>query len=225
MAQQARDDHPRHRPCPAGPSRCRSPERHVVLGTPMTPPWPDGTEVLYVAMGCFWGAERIFWQIPGVITTAAGYTGGFTANPTLRADLHRPHRPHRGRPGRLRPRGRRRRRPAQGVLGEPRPDAAQRPGQRHRHAVPQRRSTRRPRRSWPPSRGLARPLPGGADDGRLRPHHHRGRPFTDAGPFYYAEDYHQQYLHKNPGGYCNHGFCQVGLRPRRTSRASSCPSA
>ena len=58
------------------------PERHEVLGTAMTPPWPTGSEVLYVAMGCFWGAERFFWQIPGVITTAAGYTGGFTPNPT-----------------------------------------------------------------------------------------------------------------------------------------------
>ncbi|MGI8537110.1 MAG: peptide-methionine (S)-S-oxide reductase MsrA, partial [Mycobacteriales bacterium] len=58
------------------------PERHEALGTPLTPPWPEGMEVLYVAMGCFWGAERFFWKIPGVYTTAAGYTGGFTPNPT-----------------------------------------------------------------------------------------------------------------------------------------------
>src|SRR3546814_235318 len=55
---------------------------HVVLGTPMQGPWPDGHEVLYVAMGCFWGAERIFWQIDGVHSTAAGYMGGWTKNPT-----------------------------------------------------------------------------------------------------------------------------------------------
>ena len=58
------------------------PARHEVLATPLEGPWPEGTEVLYVAMGCFWGAERIFWQLPGVVTTAAGYMGGFTPNPT-----------------------------------------------------------------------------------------------------------------------------------------------
>ena len=58
------------------------PARHEVLGTPLTGPWPEGHEVAYVAMGCFWGAERIFWQLPGVFTTAAGYTGGYTPNPT-----------------------------------------------------------------------------------------------------------------------------------------------
>ena len=58
------------------------PETHAVLGTPLKGPWPEGTEVLYVAMGCFWGAERIFWQTPGVVTTAVGYQGGLTPNPT-----------------------------------------------------------------------------------------------------------------------------------------------
>ena len=55
---------------------------HVVLGTPITPPFPDGIETIYVAMGCFWGVERIFWKLPGVVTTAAGYMGGYTPNPT-----------------------------------------------------------------------------------------------------------------------------------------------
>ncbi|MEZ5297826.1 MAG: peptide-methionine (S)-S-oxide reductase MsrA [Ilumatobacteraceae bacterium] len=55
---------------------------HVVLGTPIVPPFPDGTEQLVVAMGCFWGAERIFWQLPGVYTTAVGYMGGWTKHPT-----------------------------------------------------------------------------------------------------------------------------------------------
>ena len=55
---------------------------HLVNGSNMLGPYPDGAEVLYLAMGCFWGTERIFWQIPGVITTAAGYQGGFTHNPT-----------------------------------------------------------------------------------------------------------------------------------------------
>jgi len=55
---------------------------HLVLGTAITPPFPVGCERLVVAMGCFWGAERIFWELPGVITTAVGYAGGFTPNPT-----------------------------------------------------------------------------------------------------------------------------------------------
>ncbi|HWH06509.1 MAG TPA: peptide-methionine (S)-S-oxide reductase MsrA [Gaiellaceae bacterium] len=58
------------------------PERHAVLGTPLAPPFPDGLERLVVGMGCFWGAERIFWQLPGVFTTAVGYAGGHTPNPT-----------------------------------------------------------------------------------------------------------------------------------------------
>jgi peptide-methionine (S)-S-oxide reductase len=57
-------------------------ERHVVLGTPMKPPFPGGSGQLVVGMGCFWGAERVFWQAPGVYTTAVGYAGGFTPNPT-----------------------------------------------------------------------------------------------------------------------------------------------
>ena len=54
---------------------------HLVLGTPMTPPFPQGSEVVVVGMGCFWGAERKFWELPGVITTAVGYSGGYTPNP------------------------------------------------------------------------------------------------------------------------------------------------
>ena len=55
---------------------------HLVLGTPLTPPFPEGTERAIVGMGCFWGAERLFWQLPGVHTTAVGYAGGITPNPT-----------------------------------------------------------------------------------------------------------------------------------------------
>lgn len=57
-------------------------DRHVVLGTPIVPPFPDGFERAIFGLGCFWGAERLFWQIPGVHTTAVGYAGGFTPNPT-----------------------------------------------------------------------------------------------------------------------------------------------
>src|SRR5690625_2684098 len=58
------------------------PPTHEVLGTPLQGPWPQGTETMYVGMGCFCGSEHIFWQVPGVVTTAAGYMGGATPHPT-----------------------------------------------------------------------------------------------------------------------------------------------
>jgi peptide-methionine (S)-S-oxide reductase len=58
------------------------PERHEVLGTPLTPPWPEGHRGAVFGMGCFWGPERRFWELDGVHTTAAGYAGGYTPNPT-----------------------------------------------------------------------------------------------------------------------------------------------
>jgi peptide-methionine (S)-S-oxide reductase len=58
------------------------PAAHAVLGTPLTPPFPEGIEVAYFGLGCFWGAERAFWTLPGVYTTAVGYQGGITPNPT-----------------------------------------------------------------------------------------------------------------------------------------------
>ena len=57
-------------------------ERHVVLGTPLEPPFPEGTERAIFGMGCFWGAEKLFWQLPEIHTTAVGYAGGVTPNPT-----------------------------------------------------------------------------------------------------------------------------------------------
>jgi peptide-methionine (S)-S-oxide reductase len=59
-----------------------NPAPHAVLGTSLTGPWPEGTAVLYVAMGCFWGAEELYWRVPGVVTTSVGYMGGYTPNPT-----------------------------------------------------------------------------------------------------------------------------------------------
>ena len=58
------------------------PETHFVLGTPLEPPFPEDTEQVIVGMGCFWGAERVFWQATGMFTTAVGYAGGYTPNPT-----------------------------------------------------------------------------------------------------------------------------------------------
>src|SRR5262249_34079548 len=60
----------------------RVPERHKVLGNPLTRPWPEGFQQIVIGMGCFWGAERVFWQADGVGTTAAGYAGGPTKNPS-----------------------------------------------------------------------------------------------------------------------------------------------
>jgi peptide-methionine (S)-S-oxide reductase len=67
---------------PGRSTAVRVPERHEVLGTPLLPPYPAGTEVAEFALGCFWGAEKMFWQTQGVVSTAVGYEGGFTPNPT-----------------------------------------------------------------------------------------------------------------------------------------------
>ena len=74
-------------PAKALPGRAEAvevPERHFVNGAKLTPPYPDGGQVATFAMGCFWGAEKLFWQMPGVIVTAVGYAGGYTPNPTYR---------------------------------------------------------------------------------------------------------------------------------------------
>src|SRR3954467_10953842 len=67
---------------PGRPDPIPVPDRHFVLGTPLKPPFPDGLEQIVVGMGCSWGAERVFWQAPGVYTTAVGYAGGHTPNPS-----------------------------------------------------------------------------------------------------------------------------------------------
>jgi peptide-methionine (S)-S-oxide reductase len=67
---------------PGRSAQMQVPERHEVLGTPLRPPYPAGTQVAEFALGCFWGAEKTFWQTPGVVSTSVGYEGGFTPNPT-----------------------------------------------------------------------------------------------------------------------------------------------
>ena len=69
---------------PGRKERMDVPEKHFVLGTPLEPPYPAGTEIAVFGMGCFWGAEKKFWSIPGVHSTSVGYAGGFTPNPTYR---------------------------------------------------------------------------------------------------------------------------------------------
>ncbi len=184
------------------------PATHEVLGTPMSGPWPEGSEVLYVGMGCFWGAERIFWQLPGVHSTAAGYAGGFTENPTYEQTCT-------GMTGHTE---------AVQVVYDPsvvdvdvllkafweNHDPTQRNGQGNDHGTQYRtaiyttsdaqlaaaQASRERYQAALTARGY----------GEITT---EIRPFADAGPWYYAEAYHQQYLKKNPGGYCNHGFCQV----------------
>ena len=186
---------------------------HQVLGTPMEGPWPAGTEVLYVAMGCFWGVERIYWQLPGVVTTAAGYMGGYTQNPTYPETCT-------GRTGH-----------AEAVLvaydpavTTPRellkafwenhdPTTANRQGNdvgtQYRSAVywttpEQEAEARRTREEF---QAVLTAAGRGAVTTELRS-------ATEAGPFWYAEEEHQQYLHKNPFGYCNHGPNGCTLPPR-----------
>jgi peptide-methionine (S)-S-oxide reductase len=181
---------------------------HVVLGTPMTGPWPEGTEVAYFGMGCFWGAERIFWQLPGVHSTAAGYAGGYTPNPTYEETCT-------GLTGHTE---------AVQVVYDParvsyetllkhfweNHDPTQRNGQgndlgtQYRTAIYPTTDAQADAAERSLDRYQAALT--GAGYGEITT---EIRPFSEAGPWYYAEDYHQQYLHKNPRGYCNHGFCQV----------------
>jgi peptide-methionine (S)-S-oxide reductase len=186
-------------------------ERHAVLGTPMKPPFPEGFGQLVVGMGCFWGAERVFWQAPGVYTTAVGYAGGFTPNPTYEEVCS-------GRTGH-----------AEVVLVVFDPaktsymemlrlfwenhDPTQ--GMRQGNDVG---SQYRSLILWGTEELHEQAEASRASYAeRLR---EAGYPeistqIVQAGPFYYAEDYHQQYLHKNPWGYCGLGgtgvSCPVGL--------------
>jgi peptide-methionine (S)-S-oxide reductase len=196
------------RALPGRPEPLRVAPTHVVLGTPMTGPWPDGLEVAYFAMGCFWGAERIFWQLPGVYSTAAGYAGGYTPNPTYEETCT-------GRTGHAE---------SVQVVYDPAQvsyatllkafwenhDPTQLNGQGNDLGTQYRTAV------YPTTDEQADAVKRSVDRyqaalsaagyGQITT---EVRPFDDAGPWFYAEDYHQQYLHKNPRGYCNHGFCQV----------------
>ncbi len=185
-------------------------DRHLVLGTPMQGPWPDGHEVLYVAMGCFWGAERIFWQIPGVHSTAVGYLGGWTKNPTYEETCT-------ARTGHTE---------SVQVVYDPAqvdldtlfaafwenhdPTTPNRQGNdvgtQYRSAIYA--TTPEQLAAAEASRDRYQKLLDDNGNGQIST---EIEPVERAGDgvWYYAEDYHQQYLHKNPGGYCNHGFCQV----------------
>ena len=192
------------------------PPAHFVNGHSMQPPFPDGHDPAIFGMGCFWGAERIFWQTPGVWTTAVGYAGGVTPNPTYEEVCSGLDRPCRGRARRLRPLPSPLRHAAQGVLGGPRPDPGHAPGERRGHAVPLDDLHLRRR----PGRGGATPV-GRRLQAALTAARH-GEITTEIRPaptFYYAEAYHQQYLAKVPNGYCGLGgtgvACSTGLTAAR----------
>ena len=178
---------------------------HYVNGNPLVGPFPEHLDTLVVGMGCFWGAERFFWQMPGVFTTAAIYAGGTTPNPTyeetctsmtghteavlvvfdpsvvsldeLFAVFWENHDPTQ-------------------FMGQ-----GNDRGSQYRTAIytnsPEQLAAAEASRAIYQARLTERGF--GEITTEIAP----------VGEFYYAEDYHQQYLAKNPNGYCNHGFCQV----------------
>ena len=188
------------------------PERHDVLGTPIAPPFPEGLETAVFGLGCFWGAERIFWQAPGVYTTAVGYAGGHTPNPTYEEVCS-------ARTGHSE---------VVLVVFDPRqtsydallklfweghdPTQGMRQGNdvgtQYRSAIYTTSDAQRE----------AADASKATFQGALNERRHGTitTEIKDAPPFYYAEGYHQQYLAKNPDGYCGLGgtgvSCPVGVR-------------
>ena len=199
------------RALPGRDTPMRVPERHEVLGTPLSPPFPEGMERAVFGMGCFWGAERIFWQAEGVYTTAAGYAGGFTPNPSYE-EVCSTSTGH-----------------AEVVLAVFDPTATSyeamlrlfweghdpTQGMRQGNDVgTQYRSalywtTEAQRDAALASKAAYQQQLGASGYGEITTE------IAQAGEFFYAEDYHQQYLAKNPGGYCGIGgtgvSCPVGL--------------
>jgi peptide-methionine (S)-S-oxide reductase len=187
------------------------PERHFVDGRPIAPPYPEGLRRAVFGMGCFWGAERVFWQLPGVWTTAVGYAGGFTPNPTYEEvctgrtgqaevvlvvfdpsrisyqDLLRAFWEHHD--------------PTQGMR------QGNDVGTQYRSAIHVFDDEQR--RAAESSRDAYQRVLTAAGHGPITTE------IADAGEFYFAEAYHQQYLAKNPNGYCGLGgtgvACPVGL--------------
>lgn len=186
---------------PGRTERMPVPERHYVTGHPLVPPFPEGMEKALFAMGCFWGAERKFWQAEGVYTTAAGYAGGYTPNPNYEEVCG-------GMTGHAE---------AVLVVYDPRIISYQSllklfwevhdPTQGMRQGNDVGTQYRSAIYSDTEAQRIAAEASKKVYDEKLR---ERGRgPITteirEAPPFYYAEAYHQQYLAKNPGGYCGLG--------------------
>ena len=186
-------------------------DRHAVLGTGITPPFPAGLQTAVFGLGCFWGAERKFWQLDGVHATAAGYAGGFTPNPTYEEVCS-------GRTGHAE---------VVLVVFDPEkvsyadllrvfweshdPTQGMRQGNdigtQYRSAIYT--ADEAQQRAAEESRDAFAPVLRAAGYGDITTE------IAPAGPFYYAEDYHQQYLHKVPNGYCGLGgtglSCPTGV--------------
>ena len=178
------------------------PKTHAVLGTPLEGPWPAGLRGRLLRPRLLLGRRGDLLAGPRRLLDGRRLHGRLHAQPDVRGDVHRPDRPHRGGPGRLRPGPGLVRDAAEGVLGEPRPDPGVPAGQRRRHPVPVRpRTGRRPtqqRRAGAVAEDVRRRAGSARGTTRSRPRSVRRR------TFYYAEDYHQQYLHKVPHGYRCH---------------------
>ena len=187
----------------------RVPETHFVSGRRIVPPFPVGMEEALFALGCFWGAEKHFWELPGVFSTAVGYAGGHTPNPTYEEVCT-------GQTGHTE---------AVRIIFDPGKISYQRlleefweshdptqgmrqgndVGTQYRSAIfvfddEQRRAAEASKKMFQQNLKAA------------------GYPqitteISDAPPFYYAEDYHQQYLAKNPHGYCPDHSCGVSFKP------------
>ena len=187
------------------------PAEHFVNGAPLVGPFPDGAQTAVVGMGCFWGAERKFWEAEGVLSTAVGYAGGHTPNPTYEEVCS-------GRTGHTE---------AVLVVFDPAvisydevlrifweshdPTQGMRQGNdsgtQYRSAIYA--TTPQQLEQAEASRRAFQPVLTAAGLGEITTE------IATAGPFYYAEPYHQQYLAKNPGGYCGLGgtglSCPVGV--------------
>jgi len=187
------------------------PERHTVLGTPLVPPFPEGIETVQLGLGCFWGAERIFWRLPGVYTTAVGYAGGYTPNPSYREVCS-------GRTGHNE---------VVLVAYDPKlisfeqilkafweghdPTQGMRQGNdvgtQYRSAIYY--GSEEQKAAIEASRERYQAALNASGHGEI------STEIAPAGPFYYAEAYHQQYLSKVPNGYCGLGgtgvSCPIGL--------------
>ena len=196
---------------PGRPDRMPVPAKHFVLGTPMEPPFPPGLELALFGMGCFWGAERLFWKQKGVYTTAVGYAGGYTPNPTYREVCS-------GLTGHTE---------VVRVVYDPAvvsydallkifwenhdPTQGMRQGNdagtQYRSAAYT--STEAQARAAATSRAAYQAVLAEAGYGDITTE------IAAAPELYYAEDYHQQYLAKNPDGYCGVGgtgvVCPIGV--------------
>ena len=177
------------------------PTTHVVLGTPLAGPWPEGTATISLALGCFWGAEKELWQVPGVVTTAVGYQGGFTPFPTYEevctgltghtATVLVAYDPDVVSHEELLRRFWEAHDPTQGFR------QGNDVGTQYRSAIFT--TTPEQARAAARTRDLFAPRLARAGYGDITT---EIRPADEAGRFYYAEGYHQQYLVKNPNGYC-----------------------